>query len=90
MLINVSTVVVLLRTPVSVSLAGEDPTAPVVSFHLLLPVSCSFRGLVLSFGQIIINSVLGLLPSGQGTVLSYQVTLCDLIFLHLLANNVVL
>lgn len=28
-LINVSMVVVLLQTPVSVSLAGEDPTAPV-------------------------------------------------------------
>lgn len=66
MLINVSMAAVLLPTPVSVSLAGEDPTAPVVSFHLLLPVSYSFRDDVLSFGQIIISSVLGLLLSDQG------------------------
>lgn len=38
-LINVSTVAALLQTPVSVSLAGVGPTAPVVSFHLLLSVS---------------------------------------------------
>lgn len=90
MLINVSTVVVLLRTPVSVSLAGEDPTAPVVSFHLLLSVLCSFHGVVLSFGWITIDPVLGLLLSGQGVVRSYQVTLHDLIFLHLLADSVTL
>jgi len=64
-LINVSMVAVLLRTPVSVSLAGEDPTAPVVSFHLLLPVSCSFHDVVLSSGQIVVDPVLGLLLSGQ-------------------------
>lgn len=90
MLINVSTVVVLLQTPVSVSLAGEDPTAPVVSFHLPLPVSSSFHSVVLSFGQITIDPVLGLLLSGQGAVLSYQVPLHDVIFFHLLANSIVL
>lgn len=83
-------VVVLLQTPVSVSLAGEDPTAPVVSFHLLLPVSCSLHSVVFSFGQIIIDPMVGLPLSGQGLALSYQVTLCDLIFLHLLASNVAL
>lgn len=41
-LINVSMVAALLQTPVSVSLAGVGPTAPVVSFHLLLSVSGCF------------------------------------------------
>lgn len=36
--INVSMVAALLQTPVSVSLAGGAPTAPVVSVHLLLSV----------------------------------------------------
>lgn len=48
-LINVSTVAALLQTPVSVSLAGGGPTAPVVSVHLLLSVSgclCCVRLLV--------------------------------------------
>lgn len=66
MLTNVSMVVVLLQTPVSVSLAGEDPTAPVVSFHLLLPILCSFQCVVPSLGQIITDPVLGFLLSGQG------------------------
>lgn len=65
MLISVSMAVVLLPTPVSVSLAGEDPTAPVVSCHLLLPVLYYFHGVFLSFGQIIISSVLALLNSDQ-------------------------
>lgn len=41
-LINVSMVAALLQTPVSVSLAGVGPTAPVVSVHLPLSVSGCF------------------------------------------------
>lgn len=58
-------VVVLLQTPVSVSLAGGVPIALVVSLHLLLPVLCCFYCIVLLW-EIIIDPVLDLLVAVGG------------------------
>lgn len=86
MLTNVSMVAVLLQTPVSVSLAGEDPTAPVVSFHLLLPVLGPFQCVVLYFGWIITDPVLGLLV--KAFVLSCEITVSVLIFFFIYLKTV--